>query len=362
MSFDALLGPNIGVGVKTFIAENISIGKSVKVAEFTRHASLGEFDGLDHYGKAIKSAELRNSRIKSDSNEYSIDIDKSIYHCLVRTKGGAIVHQEPYQLVDTSNIKPVDIRGTEIAEFISDTTGHTYFSDGKSNYCYNRAKNVLYKKFELGSYINSDLIPLVIFDDIFERIIKWTNLSESKSTKSFIQSLEEPEVTVETNYVVLPLYKTRGSEREVQEKSGINQWNAGGRERKFGEAYIPIPKIIHDKFPGFFPNRDEKFKVKLPNGKIISTKVCQENNKALMSDPNTDLCDWLYRVIDLTDEALQKRFLERKPYTYSDLRLVGKDSVKVTKVRNQEYQYEIESMDLGSFDDFILGNEDELTS
>ena len=81
-----------------------------------------------------------------------------------------------------------------------------------------------------------------------------------------------------------------------------------------------------------------------------------------MSDPNTDLCDWLYRVIDLTDEALQKRFLERKPYTYSDLRLVGKDSVKVTKVRNQEYQYEIESMDLGSFDDFILGNEDELTS
>jgi hypothetical protein len=362
MSFDALLKPNIGVGVKTFIAENISIGKSEKVAEFTRHASLGEFDRLDHYGKAVKSAELRNSRIRSDSNEYSIDIDKSIYHCLVRTKDGAIVHQEPYQLVDISNIKPTDIRGIEINEFVSDTTGHTYFSDGKSNYCYNRSKNVLYKKFELGSHTNSDLINLVIFDDIFERVIKWTNLNESISTKSFIKSLKVPESSVEDDFVVLPLYKTRGSEREVQEKSGINQWNAGGRERKFGEAYIPIPKIIHDKFSGFFPNRDEKFKVKLPNGKIISTKVCQENNKALMSDPNTDLCDWLYRIIDLNDEALHKRFLERRPYTYSDLRLVGKDSVKVTKVKNQTYDYKIESMDLGSYDDFISGNlDDELT-
>lgn len=361
MSFDALLEPNIGVGVKTFIAENISIGKSEKVAEFTRHASLGEFDGLDHYGKAIKSAELRNSRISSDANEYSIDISKSIYHCLVRTNGGAIVHQEPYQLVDTKNIKPTDSRGNELPEFVSDSTGHTYFSDGKSSYCYNKAKNVLYKKFELGNHLNSNLIPLVIFDDIFENIIKWTNIGQTKSEEKILQTITETS-SVNDEYVVLPLYKSRGTEREVQEKSGINQWNAGGRERKFGEAYIPIPKIIHDKFPGFFPNRDEKFKVKLPNGKIISTKVCQENNKALMSDPNTDLCDWLYRIIDLTDEALQKRFLERKPYTYSDLRLVGKDSVKVTKVKNQEYQYEIESMDLGSFDDFILGNEDELTS
>ena len=81
-----------------------------------------------------------------------------------------------------------------------------------------------------------------------------------------------------------------------------------------------------------------------------------------MSDPNTDLCDWLYRIIDINDEALHKRFLERRPYTYSDLRLVGKDSVKVTKVENEDYEYEIESMDLGSYDDFIVGNsEEELT-
>lgn len=359
MSFDALLGLDIGVGIKTFIAENISIGKSEKVAEFTRHASIGEFDGLDHYEKAIKSAELRNGRISSDANEYGIDIQKSIYHCLVRTNGGAIVHQEPYQLVDTENIIPTDRRGNEIDKFISDSKGHTYFGDGKSTYCYNKAKNVLYKKFELGNGLNSDLIPLVIFDDIFEQIIKWTSLDGSESKKIILERITKPELPVIGEYVVLPLYGYRGAERVVQEKSGINQWNAGGRQRKFGEAYIPVPQIIHDKSAGFFPNRDERFKIKLPNGKIISAKICQENNKALMSDPNIDLCDWLYRIIDLTDEALKRRYEERRPYTYADLRLVGKDSIKVTKVNNQEYQYEIESMDLGSYDDFILGNEDD---
>ncbi|MEY4480955.1 MAG: hypothetical protein RIQ84_117 [Pseudomonadota bacterium] len=358
MSFDALLAPNIGVGVKTFIAENISIGKSEKVAEFTRLASLGEFDGLDHEGKALKSAQLRNSRVSSDANEYSIDIDKSIYHCLVRTNGGAIIHEEPYQLIDTNNIKPTDSRGSEISKFQIDGTGHTYFSDGNSNYCYNKAKNVLYKKFELNHHKNSELIPLLILDDILEKILSWANLEQQHPKKILLPIVEESNTN--QNFVVLPLYKT--STKEVQEKSGINQWNAGGRERKFGESYIPIPQIIHKKYPNFFPPSNQKFKIKLPNDKIISAKVCQQNNKALMSDPNTDLCDWLYKIIDLTDLAIQQRFLNKKPYKYDDLKKVGKDSVRVTKVENQDHQYEIESMDLDSYELFIADSYEEKLS
>lgn len=350
MSFDALLAPNIGVGVKTFIAENISIGKSEKVAEFTRLASQGEFDGLDHEGKALKSALLRNSRVSSDANEYSIDITKSIYHCLVRTNGGAIIHEEPYQLINTNNIRPTDSRGCETNKFQSDSTGHTYFTDGQSGYCYNKAKNVLYKRFELNQHKNSEIIPLVIFDDILEKIITWVNLT-SEAKKDIILPIIDEESSSNKNYVVLPLYKT--STKEVQEKSGINQWNAGGRKRKFGESYIPIPKIIHKKYPNFFPTSDEKFRLKLPNGKIISAKVCQQNDKALMSDPNTDLCDWLYKIIDLTDLAIMQRFVNKKPYQYADLKMVGKDSVKVTKVNRKDYEYEIESMSLSSYEHFI---------
>lgn len=356
MSFDALLGKDIGVGVKTFITDNHLISKSEKVAEFTRHASLGEFDGLDHYGKAIKSAELRNNRISSDANEYSIDINKSIYHCLVRTNSGAIIHEEPYELVNTSQIKPTDSRGNEISNFVTDSGGHTYFSDGKSSYCFNRSKNVLYKKFDLNQFKNSEIINLEIFDDIFERILKWTNLTTGSlnnqlPTLKFIE--HDVPLTAGENFVVLPLYGTSYKEKEVQPKSGINQWNASGRERQFGESYIPIPIIIHQKYPDFFPERDKRFRMKLPNGKIISAKVCQDNNKALMSDPNTDLCDWLYNVIDINKNESMKRFIEKRPYTYQDLKKVGKDSVRVIKVSNKDYQYELESTDLGSFDDFI---------
>lgn len=362
MSFDALLGKDIGVGVKTFITDNHLISKSEKVAEFTRHASLGEFDGLDHYGKAIKSAQLRNNRINSDAAEYSIDIGKSIYHCLVRTNGGAIIHEEPYELVKTALIKPTDSRGNEISEFITDSGGHTYFSDGQSNYCFNRSKNVLYKKFDLNQYKNSEVITLEIFDDILERILKWTNLAVSSKTIQLPNShfIEHEQLQkAGEDFVVLPLYGTSYKEREVQPKSGINQWNAGGRERQFGESYIPIPIIVHQKYPDFFPERDKKFRIKLPNGKIISAKVCQENNKALMSDPNTDLCDWLYNIIDLNKNESMKRFIEKRPYTYQDLKKVGKDSVKIIKVNNKDYEYGLESTDLGSFDSFIENNDEE---
>jgi hypothetical protein len=44
---------------------------------------------------------------------------------------------------------------------------------------------------------------------------------------------------------------------KVFERSGLNQWNARGRKRNESEVYIPIPKLIHDKFPNFFPGRQQ---------------------------------------------------------------------------------------------------------
>lgn len=356
MSFDAILHKDIGVGVKTFLADNINIGKSEKVAEFTKNASLGDFRGLNHSAYAKKASELRNNRVISDANEYSVDLNKSIYHCLVRTNDGALIHEEPYRLVAIDSIKPTDSRGNEIPNFLDEEKGHTYFTDGICKYRYDVAKNVLYKKFELNEYKNSALIELEIYDDIFEKILKWTN--QTPSTKEIIQVVEaiapKPVQAIKTDFVILPLYSTKSKgKREVQEKSGINQWNAGGRERKFGESYIPIPMAIHDAHPNFFPAKDVKFKLTLPNGKVISAKVCQENNKALMSDPNTDLCEWLYTIIDKNLDIAKERFVEERPYTYEDLRKVGKDSVRVIKVDGEPNSYRLESSNLGSYEEFI---------
>ena len=99
------------------------------------------------------------------------------------------------------------------------------------------------------------------------------------------------------NYVVLPLYGIKKNEKFVFGKSGLNQWNAGGRKRDFGEVYISIPINIHNHFPNFVPGRDELFELKIPTGEKFSAKVCQDNSKALMTNPNKALSDWLLRKI-----------------------------------------------------------------
>lgn len=88
--------------------------------------------------------------------------------------------------------------------------------------------------------------------------------------------------------------------------------------------------------------------------------MCQSGSKALMSDPNTDLCEWLYNIIDKNSGISQKRFLEERPYTYKDLKNVGKDSVRLTKVIGEEYEYQIESTNLGSYESFINDEQEEL--
>ena len=73
------------------------------------------------------------------------------------------------------------------------------------------------------------------------------------------------------DYVVLPLYNEKTY--QIPEKSGLNQWNAGGRKRNENEVYIPIPIKIHQLYPTFFPKRDEPFMLELPDGKILNAKV-----------------------------------------------------------------------------------------
>lgn len=92
----------------------------------------------------------------------------------------------------------------------------------------------------------------------------------------------------------LPLYSKQGGVH-VPEKSGLNQWNADGRTRNLNEVYIPIPKKIHRNLPVFFPERDTHFALILPNERILIAKVCQDNSKALMSCPNSDLGEWILR-------------------------------------------------------------------
>ena len=166
------------------------------------------------------------------------------------------------------------------------------------------------------------------------------------------------------DYVILPLYGTKNKKvKKVQERAGLNQWNARGRKRDSGEVYIPVPSPVHKKHNDFFPAKDSehnKFNLILPTGEILSASMCQTSmveingrkvnkGKGLMTNPNNALSNWLLRkVLQLEENELA---------TIEKLDELGFDSVIVTKLDDSNYKIDI--MKTNSYFEFSNGEEDE---
>ena len=368
ISFDAIHGA-MGVGVKTFLSGKGN-KKREKIAEFTAHGRAGRFDNLDYKELVYEVAKARNERVASDANEIGADLSQSIYHCLIRVPGGAIVHEEPYGLIDIDGLKPTDARGNVLKTWKRTGRG-VYFTDGKNYYSYSVPKTVLFKRFDFNRKKN--FIPIEIKEDPLIDLLSMFSPAESKKSAHVLAGLdlaisvptntpqillkEDEDMVPGKDFVILPLYSTKGGEFVVPTKSGVNQWNAAGRARKLGEAYIQIPSRIHRLYPGFFPDRDSPFDLVLPNqSKPVVAKVCQQGSKALMTSPNHHLGQWLIGVLNPNIETWQ--FEEApvgvSPLEYRDLLRIGKDSVRVTRVKTKgKFSYAIEFAPIGSYEDFI---------
>lgn len=329
VSYDASSASGVGVGIKTFRVTSFNSRKTEKVAEFTAQAGLGNYAGIDPDEVALRVAYDRNKRVTADSKAFGVSLKDSIYHCLVRAPGMCMVHEEAFSLIDVDSL-----------ELTNKPKGNSTikFKDQFNSYSFSPAKNTLFKTFEIGQHVSSAPFKVSITEGIFSEIL---------AGDMFID-LEEDENSQE-DFVVLPLYSSRSG--RVEPKSGINQWNAGGRVRKFGEAYIPIPSTIHKIRPDFFPPKDQSFELTLSNCEVLSAKVCQENSKALMSNPNEKLVNWLFSQIDGDMESANKRLTSQTPYTREDLIEVGRDSVKIIKTALGRYQ--LSPGGLGDYEEFV---------
>jgi hypothetical protein len=306
----------LGFGIKTFLHKN---GRSFeKVAEFNKdHTS---FSHLGPEEKILKISQLRNERI--EATKRIAGVNDIIYHCITREDGKIVVYEEPMHLVQIERIKNISADDTSIA-----------FSDSVEEYKFSLSKSTLYKRFVTQNVLLD--IPVQIISDPFEAV---ENLFKEENSHQVVGKIEEEQV-------FLPLYsKQKG--KHVPENSGLNQWNAKGRIRHPNEVYIPIPSWIHKSFPNFFPPRDTPFNLHLPNGKTLNAKVCQDNSKALMTNPNQDLGQWLLRdILNLKEGEL---------LTYEKLERIGLDSVIVYKI--SEGEYGINFVKIGSFEDFVTEN------
>jgi hypothetical protein len=108
-------------------------------------------------------------------------------------------------------------------------------------------------------------------------------------------------------------------------------------------VYIPVPAIVRKNFLNFFPDRDNVFDLRLPNGHILQAKICQDDGKALMTNPNIDLGKWILRdVLNLKEGEL---------LTYDRLKDIGLDSVVVYKM--PEGNYKIDFAKIGTYESFV---------
>ncbi len=345
-AFDAIKsinGVNYGIGIKTFNANinknGIADFKQEKIAEFNKDSI--QLNSLNIKKMALKIAELRNARINSAILEYGIQ--KTLYHCIIRyhendaNKSGKILLKEfPYKQINIKNIICTDEQYKPLTDIQSSEypVGNLFFTDGEDKYSFYISKSTLFKKFDT-SISNGIVLSAQKNNDPTNELIDWFLTKQPK--------IEEFEILTE-DYVILPLYslKSETNAKYVPEKSGLNQWNAGGRKRNFGEMYIPIPSFIHKHFNGFFPPKDEKFILITPNNKEISVKLCQDGSKALMSNPNHALSEWFHPLL-IKDN-------KESIVTYDDLIRISKDSVKVEKVSEGKYKFSLAP--LGSWEKF----------
>ncbi len=305
-AFDASIG-KLGVGLKTFTIS--SSNSREKIAEFNK--LYPKIKHLDDTAFIKNISKFRNDRISLAKRLYNID--NSIYHIVGRRENEIVLFETDYDQIKIDSL-----------EFIEKSKASTFYTDTVNEYNFNFSKSTLYRKFKIPNTAYS--FPVEILNDPYDLLFELIEYSKLKNAKE--------------EYVILPLY---GRGRKVFERSGLNAWNAGGRERDSSEMYIPNPVELRRLFPDFFPPIEEPFKLITPSKDVLIAKISQQDGKALMTNPNKSISDWLLRKVLLlkVGDLATIRHLDN----------LGFDSVRITKLKSHEYKIDIAPT--GSYEKFI---------
>lgn len=317
---------DVGIGIKTWMGGNLQ-----KIAEFIK--ARPQYSGLKGLDKAKKIAQLRNERI--DVTMRAHGLKSMIYHVTFREPGKIRVLECPLERINVDKIK-----------ITSDTGATLSFTDGVNNYSFNNSKSVLMEHFDKlieKASIDVNIIadPYPIIESLLSSSGGSTPIAKAVSIAFAVNESKNPFI-----YLRLYTYKNKKTyEKYVPERSGLNQWNALGRKRDPNEIYIPISAEDREKNKDFFPDRDTPFTLILPDSTAISAKVCQENSKALMSNPNKALGKWLLRDVF--------RIKENQLLTYSFLESINIDSVRIEKLSDLNYKIDFAKLD--SYENWMQG-------
>lgn len=351
-------GQRIGIGLKTWMGSNPSFQKTMQLKRY-QHDINQVKDKSEDLAQTISN--IRNERLNIDYQRLGLNSDTNIYHYVTRDQGIFTINECAYPLIDTNNLKD-----------FSQTNSAFSWSDGVKEYKFTFADSQIWQKFDpsKNDTLVVDQFKVDIIENPFDFLLEaYTSLISKANTikKDIVE-------------VFLPLYSHRS--QEVEEKSGLNAWNAAPKSkgsdtpRPLNEVYIPIPREFHEKNPDFFTanifefekereafqgdkkDRPEvRFHIELPNGKRIPALVTQSNMKGLQSGSNTEtdekgkrygqaaLGQWLLiDVLGLKDRTLVTReWLQKK----------GTDSVRLWRRKDDYTTIYIDFAPIDSFENFI---------
>lgn len=352
----------IGIGLKTWMSSKPSFQKVMQLKRFQNEINQVR-DDVE--ALAFKISEIKNERMRIDYERLGLSEDKNIYHYITRDEGLFTINECAYPLINTNNLRDFDLTQTAFS-----------WSDGNKDYKFTFGDSQIWQKFDSSKKDTFllDKFDVKIIEDPFEFLLK-AYLQLIGTSKEVTQNIVE---------AYLPLYSYRS--KEVEEKSGLNAWNAAPKNREsdaprpLNEVYIPIPREFHKKHPDFFTknifefekaresyqgNKEYKpevrFHLQLPNGKRIPALVTQSNMKGLQSGSNTEidpqtgkrygqsaLGQWL--LVDVL--GLKERNLVTREW----LMKKGTDSVRLWRNKGDYSTIYIDFAPVGSFEAFMNGN------
>ncbi|MCO5229949.1 MAG: NgoFVII family restriction endonuclease [Chitinophagales bacterium] len=350
----------IGIGLKTWMHSKPSFQKVMQLKGYQNEIN-SVFKNNDVEALAYKISEIKNERMISDYNRLGLSEDKNIYHYVTRDEGRFVINECAYPLINLNNLKKFNLTPTSFN-----------WSDGQKDYRYTFGDSQIHQKFDSTRKDNLLLhqFDIQIIEDPFSFLLE-----------AYFNFIDKAKVAVKNIVeVYLPLYSYQS--KEVEEKSGLNAWNAAPKNkgsatlRPLNEVYIPIPREFHKKYPNFFTkdifefenvqksyqgNKENKpeirFYLQLPNGKKIPSLVTQSNMKGLQSGSNTErdengkrygqsaLGQWLLiDVLGLKDRKLVTReWLQKK----------GTDSVRLWRNKDDYSIINIDFAPIGAFEAFM---------
>lgn len=353
-------GNRIGIGIKTWMNSKPSFQKVMQLKRYQNEINeilqTGDLEAL-----VYKISEIKNERMLSDYKRLGLSENKNIYHYITRDQGKFQINESAYPLVNLDRIKNIKRLESAISWF-----------DGNKDYKFTFADSQVWQKFDSSK---RDTFLLKQFD---VKIIEDPFSFLLNAYFEILEKSKEAQQDIEVAYLPLYSYRTK----DVEEKSGLNAWNASPKSkgsetlRPLNEIYIPIPREFHRKHPDFFisnifkfeeeqqqykGNRENKpeirFYLQLPNGKKIPSLVTQDNMKGLQSGSNFErdengkrfgqsaLGQWLLvEVLGLK---------ERKLVTRDWLQKKGTDSVKLWRKKNDYSTIYIDFAPVGSFEAFM---------